>query len=350
MKNGKELQKNPIVITFDDGYLDNWVFAYPLLKKYGFKGTIYINPEFVDSRNIIRENLERVWEGNAELSELETVGYLSWQEMTKMENEGVIDIQSHTMTHTWYPTSDKIIDFRHPGDSYIWMTWNSYPTKKPFLQLDDGKLVIHGEPVYEHSRAIGAKQYFPDENLKKYLVDYVREMEINDFYRTKNWREKLFDITSKYKEENEVNERYESEEEYEERVHWELHESKKILENKLNKEVKFLCWPGGAVTSKALDMASNIGYRSSTAAKDLADKKRYLRNKYGEDPSRINRFDASLYWDGIEKGKSKMKYKNGLYFVLFLNHYQGKKILGPLSRVTLAGVNVGHRIFYKFTR
>ncbi len=349
MKDGKELPKNPIVFTFDDGYLDNWVFAYPLLKKYGFNGSIYVNPEFVDSRNIIRENLERVWEGNAKMTELETLGYLSWQEMLKMENEGIMDIQSHTMTHTWYPTSSKIIDFRHPGDSYIWMTWNNYPDKKPFLQLDDGKLIIYGEPVYESSRAIGAKRYIPDESLKEHLIDYVKKGKINEFYQTLNWREKLFEIANRYKKENNMDERYESEEEYEERIYWELHESKKIIEDELNKDVKFLCWPGGAVTRKAVDIAADIGYHSSTAAKDIADKRRYLRNMFGEDPSRINRFGTSLYWDGIERADSKIKYKNGFYFVLFLNVYQGNKITASLSRVTLAGVNIGYRIFYKFT-
>ena len=79
------LPKNSIVLTFDDGYLDNWTFAYPLLKKYGFKGTIYINPDFADPRNIIRKNLEDVCRGKAKIAELENMGYLSWKEMKEME-------------------------------------------------------------------------------------------------------------------------------------------------------------------------------------------------------------------------------------------------------------------------
>jgi len=174
MNEGTELPKKPVVLTFDDGYLDNWIFAYPLLKKYNFKGTIYINPEFADPRNIIRKNLEDTWNGDHEINELESIGYLSWNEMKEMERERIIDIQSHTMTHSWYPINDEIIDFRHPGDPYIWMTWNNYLDKKPYLQIDDTSLVNYGEPVYNVGRAIGIRRYHPDENLKEHITNYVK--------------------------------------------------------------------------------------------------------------------------------------------------------------------------------
>lgn len=37
-----ELPKKTVVITFDDGYLSNAVYAYPIMKEYGFKGTIFM--------------------------------------------------------------------------------------------------------------------------------------------------------------------------------------------------------------------------------------------------------------------------------------------------------------------
>ena len=53
-----------IVLTFDDGYLDNWVFAYPLLEKYNLRGTIFVNPEFVDPSLEIRANCRMYGPGN----------------------------------------------------------------------------------------------------------------------------------------------------------------------------------------------------------------------------------------------------------------------------------------------
>jgi len=291
------LPKNPVALTFDDGYVDNWVFAYPLLKKYGFKATIFVSPEFVDPRNVIRKNLENVHNSELEVKDLETVGYLSWREMKVMEEEeDIVDIQSHTMSHTWYPSNNIIIDFRYPRDSYIWMTWNDNPEKKPYLQMDDEKLVNWGEPVYQHHKAIERARFFPDEKLKTYLMDYVEEKGV-DFFRLKNWREKLSRVAEKYQREHRLDERFETEEEYEKRIYYELQKSKEIIEDKQSKEVKFLSWPGGAVTDRALKMASEVGYILSTYShREIRTHHRNLKNK-GKDLLRIRRMGSTLYWN-----------------------------------------------------
>jgi peptidoglycan/xylan/chitin deacetylase (PgdA/CDA1 family) len=346
MKKGAPLPVNPIVLTFDDGYVDNWVFAYPLLRKYGFKGAIYVNPEFADPRNITRKNLEDVWRGETKIDELQTAGYLSWEEMKEMEDKGIMDIQSHTMSHTWYPISSKIVDFRHSRDPYIWMTWNDYQAKKPFLQIDDGEIVNYGEPIYEYGRAIGIKRYFIDEVLKEFMVDYVKEKGGDVFFRSENWRSELHKVVSKYKQENHLSERCETEGEWVQRVYDELQKSKKIIENRMNKEVKFLGWPGGAVNSKALKLASDIGYVSSTAGKDMENQKKYLRNKFGENPARINRTGSVLYWNGIEGFGGKVKYMNGFFLLLQLYNFQGRKITGPISRLILYATSIAAHVKY----
>jgi len=39
--NKKPLPAKSVMITFDDGYMSNYMFAYPILKQYGFKAVIF---------------------------------------------------------------------------------------------------------------------------------------------------------------------------------------------------------------------------------------------------------------------------------------------------------------------
>lgn len=48
---GKPLPPKPIILTFDDGYIDAYTYAFPLLKQYGFVGTFFLVTGYIDSHN-----------------------------------------------------------------------------------------------------------------------------------------------------------------------------------------------------------------------------------------------------------------------------------------------------------
>jgi peptidoglycan/xylan/chitin deacetylase (PgdA/CDA1 family) len=47
---GKPLPEKPVVLTFDDGYVDNYASAFPLLQKYGMVGHFFIITDFVNEK------------------------------------------------------------------------------------------------------------------------------------------------------------------------------------------------------------------------------------------------------------------------------------------------------------
>jgi len=47
-----QLPEHPIIITFDDGHLDNYTHAFPVLKKLGIPATIFISTEYIGSNKI----------------------------------------------------------------------------------------------------------------------------------------------------------------------------------------------------------------------------------------------------------------------------------------------------------
>jgi len=64
---GASLPRRPIILTFDDGHLNNYSIAYPIMKKYGFSGILYIVGEYMGVSNYmnadeIREMAQDGWE------------------------------------------------------------------------------------------------------------------------------------------------------------------------------------------------------------------------------------------------------------------------------------------------
>jgi len=96
------LPEKSVVLTFDDGYVDNWTYVAPLLKRYGFKGTVLVTPEFVDQAEELRPTLDDVWEGRLNEEALDVNGFMSWAELRHVAESGVLSVQCHAMTHTWY--------------------------------------------------------------------------------------------------------------------------------------------------------------------------------------------------------------------------------------------------------
>jgi len=73
---GKPLPPKPILLTFDDGYKDNYTTAYPILKTIKFQATIFVISNFVGDDN-----------------------HISWKQIQEMLNSGLIEIGSHTKSH-----------------------------------------------------------------------------------------------------------------------------------------------------------------------------------------------------------------------------------------------------------
>ena len=57
---------------------------------------------------------------------------------------------------------------------------------------------------------------------------------------------------------------FESNDDYKKKVFVELSRSKQILEKELNKEIHFICWPGGAYNQDVIALAKKVGYHAWT--------------------------------------------------------------------------------------
>lgn len=317
MSTGNGIPPRSVVLTFDDGYLDNWVYAYPLLKKYGCQGTVFVNPDFVDPAESLRPNLEDVWYERRSMSDLPTTGFLSWMEMREMEKSGCIDIQSHGLTHTWYFSTDVIIDFHHPGDSYPWLAWNTCPERKYlWMKEDQHTCVPWGTPVYEHGKSLATRRYFPDQDLDAVLVNFVESQGGETFFQRADWGEQLKKVAVAHRQRYGERGYYESDSEYRARLYSELAESKRVIAEKLNKTVDFLCWPGGGYTDVSAEIAKEVGY---FAAVHSSWDRSIPKNRFGT---------GSFHWSRISPPtfrwrETNVEYKGGLHLICLVNSVRG---------------------------
>ena len=74
---GSLLPGKPILITFDGGYIDFFNYAWPLLKRYGFKATVFLVAARIGTTNI--------WE-RADSPEVPLLG---WSELCQLRDDGV---------------------------------------------------------------------------------------------------------------------------------------------------------------------------------------------------------------------------------------------------------------------
>ena len=210
------LPKNSILITFDDGYKNNYTLAFPILKKYNMKATIFLNTKFI---------------GKDEF-------YLNWDEIKEMYESGLVDFQLHTHSHQLTIKDISVLDFYDEEsspyfkrESYNLFFEGNYDEKKD-------KEKLYGLPVFKLRSKISISGYKPKKDfIKKY--QNIKQLQKFNKNEKKDFLNKLFK-----EKQNEFFDKI-SEEQFRKTVEFEILENKKIIEKNLGKTPDCLAYPWG---------------------------------------------------------------------------------------------------------
>lgn len=135
----KNIKRNTAVITFDDGYADNFYNALPILKELNIPATIFITVGKIDS------NEPFYWDKKTSISDQGRA--LTKEELVKLSGDSLIEIGAHTMTHP---------------------NLSSESAEKQNYEINESKVILEkmiNKPVMSFAYPFGGKQNFDQNSI-----------------------------------------------------------------------------------------------------------------------------------------------------------------------------------------
>jgi peptidoglycan/xylan/chitin deacetylase (PgdA/CDA1 family) len=188
---GTPPRRTTVAVTFDDGYLDTFVYAVPLCKKHRIRATLFPIASRIINDERLRPTLEDHWRGSVAYRDLYrtrrmdecneefftsgfSASFMSAAELRKASE--TVDIGSHGSVHARVFCDDRIIDLydgANGNGSTVYACGEKPQRGFPLFPDCSSLAVRHGTlrpEVKAYVRAID-KSYFLQQNWKMSLRD-----------------------------------------------------------------------------------------------------------------------------------------------------------------------------------
>ena len=257
------LPKKAVWLTFDDGYLDNLIYAWPILAKHGLNGTIFLVLDKVERTEAIRPSLNDVWQNKISESELPPVNqpmiehelgfaerhtlFLNWHEVRMLRESGVIDFAPHSLSHDNVFNGPDFNGFIMPG------------TRGRTFDRVRGD-IPWGLPRFNEKPALGTRAWYPSAELIDQVKSVVpqNKKEAFTFFQNPKNIELLSELVSKIPTESLG--AYENSEQMQKRFALEMQTCQTIMQKELNEPSATFSWPWGAFNQDSVKAAQAAGF------------------------------------------------------------------------------------------
>lgn len=266
---GAPLPPKSFLITLDDGYLDNYVNAWPILAKHGHKGVIFPVADLITAATEevgpvarLRPTLADVWSGKAKAAELPEVdspvrdtpqGYpvredkfFTWPEARAMLESGVISFGGHGLGHNGVFCGPEYKDFLRPAGRTA--------------PLDHLVKEMHwGMPWFKRASEFTARAFFPNPELIKAVRALVPQDEgaAWSFFQDEANRLRLRELADSFT--GNLG-HLETEAERSARLVEIFTRNQEIFRRELGREARSFCWPWGRCNASGIQIAKECGF------------------------------------------------------------------------------------------
>lgn len=230
-----------VALCFDDAWASVGTTAAPLLRQYGFRAIVFAIPA-------------RIADAPADDGP-----FVSWPALQALHSSGVVDVQSHTYSHSRIFCSDVLAGFVTPEYGTTPLLNRPQVAPPPALRFVTTKDL--GAPLYAaRSRMSDGRRVAFDSGVRDRCVALVRSEGGAAFFDRPDWRARLESIARGARG------HVESEDAQRAAVEMELDQGRAVLNDRLRTNcVNHICLPwgvSGRVTAAAL---RRLGYRTAFA-------------------------------------------------------------------------------------
>lgn len=274
LAHGAPLPKKSFLLTFDDGFLDNYVYAWPIMRKYGHKGVIFAVADRIsqahqdwtrrhpDGQSPLRPTLEDVWQGRRIREELPNVDnplrldalghtvredlFFTWDEARQMEQSGVMSIAAHSARHEQIFAGPAFSGFLRPGNSLRTFSRTVPPS-------------FWGMPNFERVPELAHRAFIPSPALAEAVTGLVPQdtAAAHDFFNDPSSVDQVKILVEKHKDN--LGE-YENREAQILRQRAVMDACQATLSRELGRKVKSFCWPWGVFCEEAREQGLAAGF------------------------------------------------------------------------------------------
>jgi hypothetical protein len=255
----KDWQKKEVVLTFDDGSSNLYSVVYPLLQEFNFRAIAFVVPG---------------WIGRDD--------YITWSQAREMSSSKLVDVQSHSMTHSSIFVSSEIVDFYNPN-------YFHFALKDLSSGSNGHQTLEYGAPIFNiASRLSDQLRFYPDQRVNSLCVDFVARSGDKEFFNKREWRSMLRNLVADYSDFKKGLGYYESRTEQQEAINYEAEYSRQRIEAQMSgSSVRHFAFPWHEAGTLARKTLQKYGYRTMSIGLTKPYQHKFL-NGQGLEFARVN--------------------------------------------------------------